>query len=114
MRLPLSIVENIRKKAGRDFPIEFRMSGSECNPEGYDIDEGIAIAKMLDGKVDLIHVSAGNHEVPESFFITHPTMFLPDGCNVKYASEIKKHVKTPVATVGALADPALMEVCRLR
>jgi 2,4-dienoyl-CoA reductase-like NADH-dependent reductase (Old Yellow Enzyme family)/thioredoxin reductase len=109
MRLPLAVVENIRKKAGPDFPIEFRISGSECNPNGYDIDEGIAIAKMLDGKVDLIHVSAGNHEVPEAFVITHPTMFLPDGCNVKYAAEIKKHVKTPVATVGALADPALME-----
>ena len=26
MQLPLAIVENIRKKAGRDFPIEFRMS----------------------------------------------------------------------------------------
>ncbi|MBN2060314.1 MAG: NADH:flavin oxidoreductase, partial [Deltaproteobacteria bacterium] len=109
MRLSLAIVENIRKKAGCDFPIEFRMSGSECDPNGYDIDEGIAIAKMFDGRVDLIHVSAGNHEVPESFFITHPTMFLPDGCNVKYAAEIKKHVNTPVAAVGALADPELME-----
>jgi NADPH-dependent 2,4-dienoyl-CoA reductase/sulfur reductase-like enzyme len=29
--------------------------------------------------------------------------------NVKYAAEIKKHVKTAVATVGALADPELME-----
>jgi 2,4-dienoyl-CoA reductase-like NADH-dependent reductase (Old Yellow Enzyme family) len=36
-------------------------------------------------------------------------MFLEDGCNVKYAAEIKKHVKTPVATVGALCDPELME-----
>jgi 2,4-dienoyl-CoA reductase-like NADH-dependent reductase (Old Yellow Enzyme family)/thioredoxin reductase len=109
MRFPLAVIENIRKKAGRSFPIEFRISGSECNPGGYDIDEGIQIAKMLDGKVDLIHVSAGNHEVPEAFVITHPTMFLPDGVNVKYAAEIKKHVKTPVATVGALADPELME-----
>jgi 2,4-dienoyl-CoA reductase-like NADH-dependent reductase (Old Yellow Enzyme family) len=36
-------------------------------------------------------------------------MFLPDGCNAKFAAEIKKHVKTPVATVGALGDPELME-----
>lgn len=109
MRFPLAIIENIRKKAGRDFPIEFRMSGSECNSKGYDIDEGVEIAKMLDGKVDLIHVSAGNHEIKEAFVITHPTMFLPDAANVRYAAEIKKHVKTPVATVGALTDPDLME-----
>ena len=109
MRFPLAIIEDIRKKCGRDFPIEFRMSGSECNPEGYDIDMGIRMAKMLDGKVDLIHVSAGNHEVFDVFFITHPSMFHDDGCNVKFAAEIKKHVKTPVATVGALSDPAMME-----
>ena len=109
MRFPLAIIEDIRKKCGRDFPIEFRMSGSECNAEGYDIDMGIGIAKMLDGKVDLIHVSAGNHEVFDVFFITHPSMFHDDGCNVKYAAEIKKHVKTPVATVGALSDPVMME-----
>ncbi len=109
MRLPLAIIEDIRKKCGKDFPIEFRMSGSECNPAGYDLDEGIKIAKALDGKVDLLHVSAGNHEIFDVFFITHPSMFHEDGCNVKYAAEIKKHVKTPVATVGALTDPAQME-----
>jgi NADPH-dependent 2,4-dienoyl-CoA reductase/sulfur reductase-like enzyme len=59
--------------------------------------------------VDLIHVSAGSHEVPEVFTVTHPSMFLPDGANVVYAEEIKKHVKTPVAAVGALNDPELME-----
>jgi 2,4-dienoyl-CoA reductase-like NADH-dependent reductase (Old Yellow Enzyme family) len=105
MRFPLAIIDDIRRKCGRDFPIEFRMSGSECNSEGYDIDEGIELAKALDGKVDLLHVSAGNHEIFDVFFVTHPSMFHEDGCNVKYAAEVKKHVKTPVATVGALTDP---------
>jgi NADPH-dependent 2,4-dienoyl-CoA reductase/sulfur reductase-like enzyme len=36
-------------------------------------------------------------------------MFLPDGCNVRYAEEIKKHVKCAVATVGALGNPDMME-----
>ena len=109
MRFPLAIIADIRKKCGKDFPIEFRMSGSECNTEGYDIDEGVRMAKVLDGKVDLLHVSAGNHEIFDVFFMTHPSMFHEDGCNVKYAAEIKKHVKTPVATVGALTDPEMME-----
>ncbi|MCF0120320.1 MAG: NADH:flavin oxidoreductase, partial [Oscillospiraceae bacterium] len=109
MRLPLAVVECIRKNVGRNFPIEFRMSGSETNPDGYDIDEGIEFAKALDQKVDIIHVSTGNHEVLEATIITHPSMFLPDGCNVKYAAAIKQHVKSPVATVGAFTDPAHME-----
>lgn len=109
MRLPLAVIDAIRKEVGPHFPIEFRMSGSERNSVGYDLDEGTELAKALDGKVDLIHVSAGNHEVLESMCITHPSMFLPDGCNAYLAAEIKKHVKTPVATVGAFTDPAHME-----
>ena len=109
MRLPLAVVESIRKAVGKNFPIEYRMSGSETNADGYDIDEGIAFAKALDGKVDIIHVSTGNHEVLEATIITHPSMFLPDGTNLKYAAAIKEQVKTPVATVGAYTDPAHME-----
>lgn len=109
MRLPLAVVESIRKAVGKSFPIEYRMSGSETNPDGYDIDEGIEFAKALDGKVDIIHVSTGNHEVESATIITHPSMFLPDGVNLKYAAAIKKHVKTPVATVGGFTDAAQME-----
>ncbi len=108
-RLLVSVCDAIKKAVGRSFPIEVRISGSECYDGGYGIEEGIAIAGQLDGHVDLIHVSAGSHEVDEVFTVTHPSMFLEDGCNVKYAAEIKKHVKTPVATVGALGEPALME-----
>lgn len=108
-RLPLAILARIKQMCGRDFPVEIRISGSMCYEGGYDIEEGIKIAKQLDGKADLIHVSVGSHEVPEAFPITHPSMFLPDGANVIYAAEIKKHVRTPVATVGSLGDPAFME-----
>jgi 2,4-dienoyl-CoA reductase-like NADH-dependent reductase (Old Yellow Enzyme family)/thioredoxin reductase len=108
-RFPIAIIDRIKQKCGRGFPVDIRISGSAVYDGGYGIDEGVAIAKQLDGKVDLIHVSAGSHEVAEVFTVTHPSMFLPDGVNVKYAAEIKKHVKTPVATVGALGDPELME-----
>jgi flavanone/flavanol-cleaving reductase len=108
-RFLLAIVERIKQKCGRGYPVDVRISGATCYEGGYGIDEGVAIAKQLDGKVDLIHVSAGSHEVAEVFTVTHPSMFLPDGVNVTYAAEIKKHVKTPVATVGALGDPELME-----
>jgi NADPH-dependent 2,4-dienoyl-CoA reductase/sulfur reductase-like enzyme len=108
-RFPLAIVESIKRKCGRGFPVEIRISGSMGYEGGYGIDEGVAIAKQFDGMVDLIHVSAGSHEVAEVFTLTHPSMFLPDGANVVFADEIKKHVNTPVATVGALNDPELME-----
>ncbi len=109
MRFSVEVCKAIRRAVGKNFPIEFRMSGSECYEGGYDIDEGIEFAKRLDGLVDLIHVSAGHHQQMDAMVITHPSMFLEDGCNAKYAREIKKHVSTPVATVGAFTDPAMME-----
>lgn len=109
MRFPLAVCDAVRKAVGSTFPIEIRISGSEVTPDGYDLDEGIAIAKMLDGHVDLIHVSAGHHENPDVFTVTHPSIFMEDSCNLKYAAAIKPHVKTPVATVGAHSDPELLE-----
>ncbi len=108
-RMPLAVLAAIRKEVGPGFPIEVRISGSEETPRGYDLEEGIAIARMLDGHCDLLHVSAGHHERPESFCVTHPSVFSEDGCNVHFAAAIKPHVQVPVATVGALGDPALME-----
>lgn len=109
MRFPLAVCGAIRKSCGPGFPIEIRISGSEATPYGYDLDEGIAIAKMLDGHVDLIHVSAGHHERREVFTVTHPGIFSADSCNIGYAAAIKKHVGTPVASVGAHCDPELLE-----
>jgi 2,4-dienoyl-CoA reductase-like NADH-dependent reductase (Old Yellow Enzyme family)/NADPH-dependent 2,4-dienoyl-CoA reductase/sulfur reductase-like enzyme len=109
-RFPLAVVERIKQKCGRGFPVDLRISGATGYEGGYEIDEGIAIARQFDGKVDLIHVSAGSHEVAEVFTVTHPSMFLPDGANVHLAVEVKKHLQlTPVGTVGALGDPAMME-----
>lgn len=109
MRFSLLIIEKVREAVGSNFPIEFRMSGAEYTKGGYTIEEGIEIAKMVDGKVDIIHVSAGVHEDTEVFTLTHPSMFIEHGYNVHLAAEIKKHVKTPVATLGGLNDPDMME-----
>lgn len=108
-RLAVEILKAIRKAVGPKFPIEMRISGSECYEGGYTIEEGIRFAKQIEDYVDILHVSAGSHEVMEVFTVTHPSMFLPEGCNVTFAAEIKKHVKCAVATVGALGDPELME-----
>lgn len=109
MRFPLAVIDAIRNRLGNSIALEFRMSVSECLPDGYDVDEGIAIAKLLDGKVDLINASVGHHEIDASNMITMPSMFLPDGCNLEYAAKVKKHVKTPVSTVGAFTSPEMME-----
>lgn len=106
-RLALEVIDSVRKAVGPGFPIEFRLSGSELFDGGYDLQEGVAIAKLIEDKIDLLHISAGTYQ--RGFGITHPSMFVPHGCNVYLAAEIKKHVKVPVATLGGLNDPAMME-----
>ncbi|MGI6216996.1 MAG: FAD-dependent oxidoreductase, partial [Coriobacteriales bacterium] len=108
-RMLNAIIDGIHKRCGRGFPVEVRISGSECYDGGFGLDAGLANAKAIDGHANLIHVSAGNHEVDEVFTITHPSMFQPDGVNVYLAEAIKKEVETPVATIGALSNPDLME-----
>ncbi|MDH2331182.1 FAD-dependent oxidoreductase [Paenibacillus polymyxa] len=107
VRFAQEVLDCVRKAVGSGFPIEFRMSGSELFEGGYGLTEGIEIAKLIESRVDLLHVSAGTYQT--GFGITHPSMFLPHGSNVYLAAEIKKHVSVPVATVGGLNDPAQME-----
>ncbi|HGM3220000.1 TPA: FAD-dependent oxidoreductase [Clostridioides difficile] len=107
VRFAKEVLDSVRKAVGPGFPIEFRMSGSELFEGGYDLDYGIKIAKLLESRVDLLHVSAGTYQ--RGFAVTHPSMFLEHGCNVYLAEEIKKHVNIPVATIGALNDPEMME-----
>jgi len=108
-RFAVSVCEAVRKAVGPNFPIEIRISASEGYEGGYDIEEGIAFAKQLERYVDLINVSVGSHEVQEAFSVMTPSMFLGDGCNVKYAAEIKKHVNIPVSAIGALGEPEMLE-----
>ncbi|MDD5803858.1 oxidoreductase [Blautia sp. HCP3S3_H10_1] len=107
MRFTIEVLKEVRNAVGPVFPIEFRMSGSELFEGGYDLDEGVRIAQAVEPYVDLIHVSAGSYQF--GFFRTHPSMFAEHGVNVYLAEEIKKHVSKPVATIGALNDPAQME-----
>ena len=107
VRIVREILTAVRASVGPFFPLEIRMSGSELFEGGYDLEEGVRIAQAIEDLVDLIHVSAGSYQ--NGFFITHPSMFSPHGMNVYLAAEIKKHVKKPVATIGGINDPAMME-----
>ncbi len=106
-RFAAEVLDAVREAVGPFFPIEFRFSGSELFEGGYDLEEGVRIARQLELKIDLLHVSAGTYQ--KGFGTTHPSMFKEHGCNVYLAAEIKKHVSVPVATIGGLNDPAQME-----
>jgi 2,4-dienoyl-CoA reductase-like NADH-dependent reductase (Old Yellow Enzyme family)/thioredoxin reductase len=110
-RFAIAVCDAIHEACGKDFPVEIRISATEFE-DGYDLDGGIEYARLLDGHADIIHVSVGVHGSlsNDHWLATCPTMFREDGINVKYAAEIKKHVKSSlITTVGSLSDPEMME-----
>ena len=63
-RFPLSVIRAVRERCGRDFMIEVRVSGSEREPGGLEVEEVAQFCKMLEGLVDLVHVSVGIYHDP--------------------------------------------------
>lgn len=102
MRFPMEIVQGIKSKVGEDFPIIFRLSADEYIDEGYSIEEGQKIAKLLESiGVDALDISAGIYESMPQIF---PIYDLLPGCHIPLAEKIKKVVKIPVIAVGRLGE----------
>lgn len=108
-RLLMMVADRIRHYCGDDFIIEARISATEYVEGGYTIEDGIEFAKLIDDKVDILHISAGNFIHPETECLMIPTSFGGNGFHVHLAEKIKKNVKTHVAALGALVDPEMME-----
>ncbi len=103
-RYPIMIIDEIKKRCGKDFLIELRFSVSEVDPEGITVEDSVEFVKLLEGKVDLLHCSCGMNTA-RYFTTTHPSGFLPDTPNVKYAEAIKKSgVNIPVVAIGAIQN----------
>jgi len=109
-RLPVMIAQEIKRRCGRDFVVEFRLSAAEHIPGGYTIEDTIALCRMLEGSVDLINVSNGSFASRESAKLTiGSSVFMPHGHNVEEAAQIKAAINIPVAVVGGLGDAEQME-----
>ena len=107
MRFPLMVVDNVRKKVGRDFIVMFRISGDERIPGGRTGYETVLIARMLEeAGVDVIDVSTsvkGSHQ-----YISAPPA-VPAGFLLEDSAKVKRAVSVPVIAVGRLNEPAVAE-----
>ena len=107
-RFVIDVLKAVRQGAPKCL-VEIRISGSELTKNGYDLNEGVEICKLLEPYVDLFNVSAGVMEDLYTWILMHPSMFVPDGVNVYLAEAVKKAVSKPVSCVGAIGDPDQME-----
>jgi len=107
LRFVYEIVENIKNKAGKDFPIIFRYAVKHYIEGGRDVSESLEIARRMErAGVGALHVDAGCYD---DWYWPHPPNYQPPGCMVDMAEAVKGVVDIPVITVGKLGYPELAD-----
>jgi 2,4-dienoyl-CoA reductase (NADPH2) len=107
MRFLLEIINDIQAKAGKDYPITCRLSGSDLmGPKGYDLHDTKQMAEMLEeAGVCQIDVMSGWHYASVPVIQT----WVPQGAWVYMAEEVKRAVSIPVAAGTQIQDPVVAE-----
>lgn len=107
-RFPLALLKGVREAMGKDFIIEMRVSGDECEEGGMSAADTAAFCHLAQEYVDLIHVSVGTYRNP-ILSGEFSSMFQPHGLNAEAAATIKAAVDIPVVLVGGINDPAFAD-----
>ena len=110
VKLSVEVIKKIREKAGRDFPLQVRISGDECigGSNGRDVTDTQRIAPILEAAgVDCFHVSGGVISPLVDQIIAGANYEC--GFNVPAAHAIKEVVNVPVMPVGCIHDPEVAE-----
>ncbi|MBF0572952.1 MAG: FAD-dependent oxidoreductase [Desulfamplus sp.] len=106
-RFLFEIIDDIKKKAGEEFPIGIRINGRDYIKNGWELEDAVKLAPLLEkAGVAYLHISGGVYGSTE---LTIPSMYSAHGCFVYMAEEIKKHVSIPVITVGRIKSPLLAD-----
>ncbi len=102
-RYLIEILDAIRARVGKKLLIEVRISGTEFEEGGIDIEEGIRIGELIQDHLDILQVSAGMHN-PKWMTWVHPCGFRPPMPNVEVAEAFKKsgRIHVPIVTLGAV------------
>lgn len=113
MRFLLEIIDDVRTKCGKDFPLVVRLTVDEMydkigqKGKGYSLDEGLKMAKILNDKgIDAIDVSSASYDTFNYWL--EPTTF-ECGWRKYLAEEVKKVVDIPVIAANLIRTPQQAE-----
>jgi 2,4-dienoyl-CoA reductase-like NADH-dependent reductase (Old Yellow Enzyme family)/thioredoxin reductase len=102
-RFALEVLDAIRSEVGDKLAIEYRISAIDIVPGSPDIQEVIEFAKVIQDRIDLLHISRGNLAINKLTPFIFPPAYIDHGINIEYAAEFKKALHIPVSVVGAVS-----------
>lgn len=106
MRFGIMVASRIREKLGADFPLIFRISGSEFMPGGSTRDDIKSFCAELEKVgVDALNVTGGWHETK----VPQISMEVPRGAFAYLARQVKDAVSIPVIACNRINDPNIAE-----
>ncbi len=113
IRIVLEIIEDIRKKCGKDYVLGCRVSVDEflenvgVTEEYIRIQDGIKIVKTLEAAgIDFVDVSCALYET--GLMAVEPVSF-PQGWRKPFVKAVRDNVNIPVIAVSAIREPAVAE-----
>ena len=113
-RFPVEVVQAIKAACGNDFPVSLRYSveskvkdfregalpGETYVEKGRNMAESEKAAKYLqDAGYDMLNADNGTYD---SWYWSHPPMYMPQNCNLEDVAHIKKFVDIPVVCAGRM------------
>lgn len=108
MRFPSLIIENIRKKCGKDLALLARINASDDILGGMSEHDMAAVAAYLEELgLDALHVSRAVHLKDEKMWA--PTT-LHAGFSANLVTEIRQATTIPIITVGRFTEPQFAEL----
>lgn len=105
-RLLLEVMDAIKERCGKDFPIILRISGDEKLDGGNHVSDICQLVPLLEAHgVDALEISGGTqYESPNKIIPSHGEI---EGVNVAQAKAIKQVASIPVIVVGKITDPMM-------
>jgi 2,4-dienoyl-CoA reductase-like NADH-dependent reductase (Old Yellow Enzyme family) len=103
VRFLLEVVTAVRDVLPDDLALSVRLSASDWHPDGWSIEDSVALAHRLrDAGVDLVDCSSGG-AVPDARIEVGP------GYQVPFAAQIRAEAGIPTAAVGMITTPEQAE-----